>query len=536
MSSGDTSLLRRLPPILRSGTLWGWVGPLIVTIFGAFLRFERLGKPEAIVFDEAHYVKQAVSLLRFGIERETLRLSDDNNTNDKMIAERLVSGDADIFVQCAGEMADRCAMQAVHPPLGKWMIALGEWLFSLNSFGWRFGVALFGTLSILILARTARRMTGSTLLGCLAGFLLALDGLHYVLSRSALLDVFLTFWIIAAFACLVADRDDLRRRFDEWDRARAVAPNGAEWLKGPRLGVRPWRIGMGICLGLALAVKWNAIFFIVAFVVISLFWDAGVRKAKRLPRPVLQTLGRQLPGAAGTLAVTSGVSYTLTWTGWFVSAHGYARNWADAVDGGPFHFVVSTLRSWVTYHVDALRFHSGLSTHHSYMSEPWQWPILARPVLFHHQREGVTGCGTTACAETILGVGTPAIWWGGLVALVVMIAWYVATRDWRAGTVLLMYGVGWFPWFYYAIAHNRTMYQFYALPMLPFLILALVFALGLLIGPGGSPTFRRAAGASIAGTYTLLVLINFWWLYPVLGSVVTTVADWYARMWFSSWV
>ena len=49
------------------------------------------------------------------------------------------------------------------------MIALGEWMFGVTPFGWRFMAALIGTLSVLILCRVARRMTGSTLLGCRPG-------------------------------------------------------------------------------------------------------------------------------------------------------------------------------------------------------------------------------------------------------------------------------------------------------------------------------------------------------------------------------
>ena len=57
----------------------------------------------------------------------------------------------------------------VHPEVGKWMIALGERMFGMNPFGWRFMTALLGTLSVLMLCRIGRRMSRSTLLGCLAG-------------------------------------------------------------------------------------------------------------------------------------------------------------------------------------------------------------------------------------------------------------------------------------------------------------------------------------------------------------------------------
>ena len=70
----------------------------------------------------------------------------------------------------------------------------------MTPFGWRFAGALIGTLSVLIFARVARRMTRSTLLGCAAGLLLALDGMHLVTSRTAILDIFVMFWVLAGFA------------------------------------------------------------------------------------------------------------------------------------------------------------------------------------------------------------------------------------------------------------------------------------------------------------------------------------------------
>ncbi|GAA4977002.1 dolichyl-phosphate-mannose--protein O-mannosyl transferase [Nonomuraea thailandensis] len=191
---------------MPADTLWGWAGPLFVTLLGAALRFLRLGEPHAVVFDESHYIKGAYALLRFGVERMTVGTAEDP------IADRMImAGDLGIWRRCptAGECADYVA----HPPLGKWMIALGEWWFGMTPFGWRFAGAVAGTLSILIMARVARRMTRSMLLGCLAGLLLALDGLHFVLSRTALLDVFLMFWVLAGFACVVADRDWIRQRW-----------------------------------------------------------------------------------------------------------------------------------------------------------------------------------------------------------------------------------------------------------------------------------------------------------------------------------
>ena len=211
----DAATLRaRLVPPMPGSRFWGWVGPLLVTVFGTFLRFNRLSVPHAVIFDETYYVPDAWGILRFGVEHNYIA------SRNALIAR----GDGRIFAP-GGEFV-------VHPPFGKILIAGGEWAFGLNPFGWRFAVAVAGSLAILIVARMARRMTRSTLLGCVAGLLLALDGLEFVMSRTALLDIFVMLWVLAAFAALVIDRD----------RTRAEAGGGG----GP--GSRPARHGPG-CAG-----------------------------------------------------------------------------------------------------------------------------------------------------------------------------------------------------------------------------------------------------------------------------------------------
>ncbi|MGI5273433.1 dolichyl-phosphate-mannose--protein mannosyltransferase [Nonomuraea sp. CA-218870] len=519
------SVRDRVVPPMRGSVLWGWIGPLLVTVFGGVLRFVGLGHPHAVVFDETYYAKDAFSLITWGVERTTVKDAD----------KAILAGDTDVFQKCADGALDQCASYVVHPPLGKWMIGAGEWLFGMTPFGWRFAAAVVGTLSILMLARVARRMTRSTLLGCFAGLLLALDGLHFVLSRTALLDIFLMFWVLAAFACLVVDRDRARERLVDWYETSPLSP------QGPRLGARPWRIAAGVCLGLAMSVKWSGLFFAVAFAAMSVMWDFGARRAVGLRDPYRGALTKDVPNALAGLAAAPFAAYMVTWAGWFANATGYGRNWDQAVSSGPIFFVIDSARSWVKYQWQVFTFHEGLETSHPYMSEPWTWPLLLRPVAFHYEGDR-TGCGATTCSEAVLGVGTPLIWFGGLAALVALVAWYFATRDWRAGAVLLAYAMGWLPWFYFAIASNRTMFLFYAIPMVPFMILAITLCAGWIIGPAavgpdGRPTSRRMYGALAVGAFALFTLINFWWLHPVLSAELIPYMEWKGRMLFSErWI
>ncbi|MFI6391417.1 dolichyl-phosphate-mannose--protein mannosyltransferase [Nonomuraea sp. NPDC050540] len=515
---------QRLVPPMQEGALWGWLGPALVAAFGAILRFFRLGEPHAVVFDETYYIKDAYSLLKYGVERTFL-----GDSKNPIADQRLVTGNLDIFKQCA-ESAE-CASYVAHPPLGKWMIAVGEWMFGMTPFGWRFMAAVVGTLSILILARVTRRMTRSTLLGCLAGLLLALDGLHLVLSRTALLDIFVMFWVLAGFACLVTDRDHARRRLADWYERSRLSD------QGPRLGWRPWRLAAGVCMGAACAVKWSGLPFLLAFFLLSLVWDMGARRAVGLRQPYRGAFSLDLAPAMGALAAVPAAVFTLSWTGWFVSAHGWGRNWEQATSSGPVFFVLDSVRSWVKYQLQVLGYHTGLVEGHPYQSKPWEWLVLKRPVSFHYEGDlPPTGCGADKCSQAVLGVGTPALWYAALFALVALVVWYVATRDWRAGAVLLAYAAGWLPWVYYWLADKRTMYLFYMVPLVPFMAMALALVGGLVLGKQNAPPMRRAGGGAAVGAFTLVVLINFWWLYPVLSSETITHAQWWARMLMRSWV
>ena len=61
-------LRARLAAPMPDDRPWGWLGPLLVTAFGAWLRFDRLQVPRALIFDETYYAKDAWSILQHGVE------------------------------------------------------------------------------------------------------------------------------------------------------------------------------------------------------------------------------------------------------------------------------------------------------------------------------------------------------------------------------------------------------------------------------------------------------------------------------------
>jgi dolichyl-phosphate-mannose--protein O-mannosyl transferase len=123
-----------------------------------------------------------------------------------------------------------------------------------------------------------------------------------------------------------------------------------------------------------------------------------------------------------------------------------------------------------------------------------------------------------------------------MLALLFCLGWWLLHRDWRAGAVLLGVLAGWGPWFPLV---TRTKFYYYALEFEPFLILAIVLCLGLILGPSTAGMVRRSVGAGIVGAYVLVVLIMFWYFYPIFAGGIISYQDWWSHIWYrvgNGWV
>lgn len=500
---------------------WGWIVPLAVTLVAAVLRFTRLGHPDVLIFDETYYVKDAYALLQAGYE---LNWPEDAN---------------DAFA--AGSPApENTAEYVVHPPLGKWMIAVSMALFGTdNGLGWRFSAALVGTLSVLLTALIAQRMFRSVFLGGVAGLLLAVEGHHLVLSRTGLLDIFLSFFVLAAFGALLLDRHHgrslLATRLAAAAQRQGGAPPSGILSWGPWLGWRPWRLAAGVLLGAACGVKLSGLAFMAVFGLMTVLWDMNARRVAGIRNWV--AAGVVKDGLLAFVAVVGAgaATYLATWTGWLVTQGGYNRQWHLAREPEHWwqHLVPGPLRSLIDYHLQSTRFHGGLSTPHDYASSPWTWPFMGRPTSFHYvgHDDGSGTCGGTTCSEAITDLANPVIWWAGLLAFLVLVLLWLGRRDWRAGALLGAYAAGQLVWFLWP---ERTMFFFYTVAYTPFLVLAVTLVLGLLLRWGG-PAVRRRNTVLVLGFVLLAVLVSAFFL-PVWTAEQIPYEQWRLRMWMNSWI
>ncbi len=511
---------RDYPPSLR---LWFWLVPVLTTVIGGVLRFVRLDTPRSLVFDETYYVKDAYSYLVSGYER-----SWPDKANDSFNA-----GNPAILLDAPEYV--------VHPPVGKWMIAAGMWLFgSDNPFGWRFAAALTGTASVLLLTLIALKLFHSLPLAAAAGLLLAVDGHHLVMSRTSLLDIFLMFWVLAAFGALLLDREDGRRRLAARLGRLAAAsrngrPSGSHLLAGPWLGIRWWRIAAGVCLGLAVGTKWSGLFFLAGFGVLSVLWDLNARRVAGIRGWVSGGIIKDGLPAFASMVPVAALVYTASWTGWFRSDGAYFRRWAESNPAAEWGWLPDPLRSLAHYHLEAYKFHQGLGSEHPYEASAWSWLVMGRPTSFFYQKpeQGAPGCDVPNCASAILSVGNPMIWWGAAISLVVLLFWWAGRRDWRAGAILAGVGAGYVPWFLYP---DRTMFFFYAVSFEPFLVLALVYCLGLIAGRKTDPPWRRRSGLYLLALFVAGAVLLSAFFYPVWSAEIIPYQEWRYRMWMPSWI
>lgn len=154
----------------RNPYFWLVVLGSLAMAAGIFIRFYRLTFPNAQVFDEVYFP---------------------------------------VFAQ---HYIDRTSFYDVHPPFGKYVIAIGMLLFGDNTFGWRIMPALFGLLIIALMASLYWQAFKDKVGAWLIAIFMAVDGIFIVYSRTGLMDGILFFFI---FACLLASLN-LKGRYRVW--------------------------------------------------------------------------------------------------------------------------------------------------------------------------------------------------------------------------------------------------------------------------------------------------------------------------------
>ncbi len=457
----------------------------IIWLFALALRFWKLGQFNTFVFDEVYFAK-------FGYNYLT-----------------------------------QTPFFDAHPPLGKYMIALGIWIKGFNPWGYRWMNAFTGSLIPLVLAGIAYQITRRRSYALIASGLATLDGLLLVESRYALLNVYLLFFgLLGHWLCLLASD---KRGMVRWG-----------WLTLSA-------IGFGACV----SVKWNGLGFLLG---LYLFWLVGWVVSRLCVEPRL-ALGSQRLSSLQRLLQLSPVQLFVYLPA--IAALVYSLVWIPHLHQNPTYNFWQVHQEILDYHQ---RIGSGQDVH-PYCSAWYTWPFLLRPVSYFYQTAmdlsepiPITGPPLPRDAVryvySIYATGNPPLWWLSTTAMLFILGrwcwqgWQQIGSHQATPTPLMAgysitseqlwvplylgsnYAANFLPW----AGVSRCTFLYHYMGAAVFSSLALAWLVD---------RWRQAPHKSLqAASLTIICAsaIGFIVWSPFFLGLPLSLQRWQLRIWFSSWI
>ena len=381
-----------------------------------------------------------------------------------------------------------------HPPLAKYIIALGVQIFGYAPFGYRFMTALAGSLLPLVTYEFIWQLSDHRGWAWLTGWFVAMDGLLLVESRFGLINIFILLFGMLSQLCMVLALKRSRQR----------------WF---------WAIVTGLMLGASMSVKWTGLAYIIGLVAIAGYAWSRYR----------QTLnGAQILIGLIILPIAF-----------------YVVNWIP-------HLMINPERDIWEVHRQILGFHQNLGVGktepiHPYCAPWWSWVLLIRPIAYFFQIR------PNSMVEFVHAMGNPFLYWLSAIALLICLAFLIASKlrfppkilnkilneislkeratlFWFVFYVTTSFLAHWLPW----SLSKRCIFLYHYMPasVYAFTALALLVSLMWRSPLGNTNPNIRAIGTAI----WVLVAIAFGFWLPVYIGLPISSGYLPVLMWLRSWI
>lgn len=473
-----------------------------------------------------------------------------------------------------GLMDGSYVMEWTHPDLGKLLMMIGVKLFGSNPFGWRFTGTLIGVLMIPIMYLFSLRIFRSSNWALFSIVLLCSDFMHFVQTRLATIDTYVTFFTLIMFYYMY-----------KYFKTSFYFTKLSKTLF--------MLFFSGLFFGLGFASKWPAMYGAVGLCIIF-FYTIFKRylEATKIDSLILEyeELDKYSSLVKDKLDGVDNLSYTdihnvMAKNNYYMTYDDYNNNLNtvyDFMDNKKQHihnffeqnnisfeklmpkftkkalitclwcvlfFIIIPTCVYLAVYIphyniehatdpkymnDSLPtfvvkltkkmydFHSKLNDTHPYSSPWWKWILDLRPMLYYVDRIETEQVNNVA---SISAFYNPVIAWTGIVALFYTICQVVKRKSADLLFLFISYMSLLLPWM--AINSARTTYVYHYFPSFLFLIL-------LITDYFKNVVYKKGYKRVIA--YAIVVICVFIMFYPVLSGlhVPKDYISYFLR-WFDSW-
>ena len=369
-----------------------------------------------------------------------------------------------------------------HPPLGKLIISAGISAFGMTPFGWRFMGTLSGVLMLPVMYYLLKRLFGGATVPALGTIIFASDFMHLTQTRIATIDSYAVLFILLMYLFMYG--------FYEYGSRRDLALSG-------------------LFFGLGAASKWTCIYAGAGLAVLWLcrwarcFMSASDNADRKL---LFKEFVRNCLFCVIFFIIIPCAIYYLSYIPYGIAA-GCSPFSSDYVK-----IVLDNQEFMFNYHVN-------VKAEHPYSSRWYQWMLDIRPILYY-LRDFDDGSRSSIAAFL-----NPALCWGGLISMFIVLYAAVFRKDRKASFILIGYLAQLMPWIFI----KRLTFEYHYFPSSVFLVLALSYVFELY-------RENRTDWLCCTVPYTAISAALFAVFYPVLtGLPVNSAAASKLLGWFESW-